>query len=428
MKIALVNVYPGGNIGDNATIMAAIDLLRAAYPDAAISLHTRSNVRGVQSHPEAFPARQGKQLFPGLLPTYELNSKQRHISFVVQAIYCLRYSILLLLCRLLGLKAGFILRNRLEREALKDIASADLVIQTGFVFSNSNMQGDLRSAINLFTVLYPSFLVGIFRRRMVMLGISIGPLSGRLTKWVTRRIFKSVSRIFVRESVGYKYLVDAGVDEKKIAVIPDLAFSLKEEEHSTIKHELTDSEGCARIAVALSRPPLSVEPGRYYQHIAALLDYIIETKNARIFMVSHSKDTADQSDTVMEIPKLLQMIKRKDRLTVLPYSSSPYYLKAIYPAMDLVIAARIHSIVLSHPTPLVVLPTVKIYRFLEVLKVLGLSDYCVDDVFNLDKMKRVVDQAWAERSHIRSHREQVMREMSKEFEQLVEELKAIAQR
>lgn len=313
IRIALVGVCSKQNIGDAAIHVAAVKLLKAVSPNASISSHTLYSAASVELYPEILEMVEGHQYFPAILPTLRLTPKQQLPSRLATIGYLSRGLLLLLLCHLLPAKADTILTGFLEKKALNDIASADLIVGApGFRFSDTS--GGLRGAVNCFIELYPLILSGIFKRRRVMLGVSLGEFRGRLCRWLVRRTANGLERVFVRELETMNFLMSCGVDPRVVELVPDLAFSLKRDGSPAMSNYPVHTNQHRKIAVAIGTPASIQVRRRYYRVISDLLDYLIESKDAHIFMVPHTKETSDQSDDEAEIPKVLGMLKRKERV------------------------------------------------------------------------------------------------------------------
>lgn len=423
-RIALVGICSGRNIGDAAIHLGAARLLRAVFPNASISHHTLYSARGAGFSSEQLWIEEGSHYFPALLPTLQLTPTQQRIPRLEIIGYLARDLLLLLLCRLLPQRASAILSRQSEREALKDLAAADLVVGApGFRFRDT--AGGVRGLISCLIDLYPLILSGVYHRRRVILGISLGQLRGRLSRWLVRRILNTVERVFVRESETVNYLVkDSGVNPQVVELIPDLAFLFRNHRDSTANHYIPAANGHNKIAIAIWAPLQREQRDSYYQVISNLIDRLIQSKDAYVFMVPHTKDTGDQVDDTMEIPKIISMIKQKNRVSVLPFESPPYGITDFYSKMDLVVTSRLHAIVLSRPVPVVAIPTMVKHRLMGTMSCLGLSDYYIDSL-SVEEVEGVIDQAWNQRAQIRTQQEEMLQQIAGELESLKKEIKLV---
>lgn len=158
--------------------------------------------------------------------------------------------------------------------------------------------------------------------------------------------------------------------------------------------------------------------------IIKIINYLIEAKNCYVFIIAHTYNTLDQSDDYAEIIRLRCLLKRKDKLVIVPFNPSPFFIRKVYKTMDLIITSRLHGVILSRPVPVVVIPTSLIYRLQEVVRQLGLSDYCVNS-FDYVDIRKVVDKALCQGDQIRLHQERVLKSLLKELDKLKEILLAI---
>lgn len=440
MKISLIGVYSSQNVGDSAITQATIQLLKRTFLDSHISCHTVYSTQDIPTNRHLFQAcyEEECEVLPSILPTRRLNHREGDIPYPRLVYYLLRAWLLLLISLVAGSKASFLLRHKLDRKALQDMSSADLVVFCGrFYFAD--LWGGLGGLAHAFVELYPLILATIFRRPIVLLGVSIGPFRGKLTKWLVKRTLGKASRIFVREQYSQEFLLNAGVKPTKVAIIPDLAFSLRSgSDDMQVSHQLPSAGDGAKVGVVIRSPFPEAQRlpryERYLRTIAALCDYIAESKDAHIFLIPQNTRVPD--DDTVGLGEVWQLMKRKEQAEILPYNPSPQYWQAFYQELDMVVTSRFHGIVLSRPTPVVAIPTYGLgtrsrankplagYKIRGLMEMLELAEYCVDaELSDMEEVKIVVDKAWAQRSNIKAQQERMITNLLMGLEHVSQELR-----
>jgi polysaccharide pyruvyl transferase CsaB len=178
-NIVVCGHYGSTNIGDEAIGLSIIQSLKKTNPD--------SNITFLSYNPE--------------------NTK-RHLG--VKSEY------------LLPLGVRSLLKGKLFK-TLKVIKNCDKFILGG---------GGLFTDEKLFAV----FLWGIhafwayrYKKPVIMLGQSVGPLNTGVGKWIVKKCFNKATEIDVRDTESKQFLINLGI-KKEIQVSSDLVFNLKIEE------------------------------------------------------------------------------------------------------------------------------------------------------------------------------------------------------
>jgi len=66
----------------------------------------------------------------------------------------------------------------------------------------------------------------IFRKKIICFGQGVGPIHGKFSKWIVKKIFSNFAHIILRDSESEKILRKVGV-KKEIKIAPDPVFAMK---------------------------------------------------------------------------------------------------------------------------------------------------------------------------------------------------------
>lgn len=207
MRILIVNFGTRDSLGCLALLEGNLNILREAWPDSSIkvlSSEREDSILGIPVEKSIITPRNG------------IHGK---IGNVCQ--------FLVLTLGMLCIRSDFLLkayRSLFPREAafLSEYRESDLIVDTG---------GDvLTEDYGLYSLaLCVSHLaIGLaLRRKVILLGETIGPFSGFVRKTLLKQFLNRVTLIMVRESWTRDYLTgDLGIDEVKLCQMPDPSFSI----------------------------------------------------------------------------------------------------------------------------------------------------------------------------------------------------------
>jgi polysaccharide pyruvyl transferase WcaK-like protein len=427
MRISVLTISSHGRVGDAAIAQSAITLLRNSFPQSRILCHTSLSGEDLDRVEEKlFSYLDCWRLHPALLPQGALIKDEVRQASLKLAFYTLRAIILLALYVIIGNTAKLILHNDKERQAFEDLVSADLVVSIGGTYLVNYRHG-FKGLLKTFVKLFPVIISIISRRKVVVLGASIGPVEGMWARYLTRWTLSKICRFFVRESSSIRILEDLGEPKAtRIALIPDLAFyNDKIECPPALDDTWFESE--TRVLGAVIRDydfPESNHPceqrQRYFKTIAELLDYAIESTGGRVVFLQHCTELPDKDSIAIEA--ILKYMRNRSKTLLLSNLYSPPQLRYIYERLDFLVSSRLHGLLLSH------LPAIGIacdgVKMFGTMKILGLSDYVVDaNSMSFPELKEKFDRAWAKRHEILANRLRRSAELRRSFDAVVEHLR-----
>jgi polysaccharide pyruvyl transferase WcaK-like protein len=348
MKIVVVNGWHDDNKGDGGIVQATIDLLTKKEPEIEVAL--------VSTFSEDDPAlgtscRHLCERYPGLvvlpspLPTHQTNGILGYYGGVIPWVVKLVPDLVRLA---LGIEGG--------TKAARAIARANLVVSKGGqIFYNKSAHP--RELAHLFKHLYPLLLARRAGVPYVVLGQSFGPFNGWLGSWMARRILGRASALLVRERLSYDVLARLGVDPKKVAVIPDLAFWLVPE-HSARVRQIIARLGVGEKqfwAVTVRIWPVGTDAAsqvrrrRYLDEMAKLISQVLqEGLTPSVVLVVHTKGPLEvEKDSIPTRELLDRLAHWRQRVFLIDEDLTPAELVALYSYADFMIGTRFHSVIFS---------------------------------------------------------------------------------
>jgi polysaccharide pyruvyl transferase CsaB len=300
------------------------------------------------------------------------------------------------------------------RETINIIRNCDIL-----VVGAGSLIHDRFGLYALLPVIDDIFIAKLFKKKIFLYGLGVGPLDRRLERWLAGLALRQADILTIRNQTSVSTVESLGVPSDKIQLVADPVFLLPAFPMSEQRNPLSAlPRGTVKyVGVFMCRPPeYSEERMRIYcQQVAAALDEIHRLFHVHFVFLPMSTYYL-QDDRVASFMVTSNMAS-SDAATVVDSPIPPEEMKWLTGQMDYNIAQRFHAAIFScaQGVPFVALPYDPKVRGL--LNDNGLSDYLVDLDQNIEK--RLV-QAFA-----------AMTENSNEYhsflEKRSEELKASAQ-
>ncbi len=238
----------------------------------------------------------------------------------------------------------------------------------------------------------------------------MGPLKHGLARWLTRWACDKARSVDVRDEDSAALLAELGIEPGTVQTTADFAHLLPAHKRDAMEPQgrrLLDSlralrkDGRKLIGLSL-RPPvgdasrrarLSAADAARLDEMARLADALVEEHDAEIAFLSMHPE---QDDKVAEL--LLQRMDLKDYVTVIPGGLSARTIKGIIADLDLVVGARLHSLIFaaSHAVPMLALAyDAKVAAYMAALGLEGLAlppdDWAAPTV--IEKSREVLEAA-----------------------------------
>jgi polysaccharide pyruvyl transferase WcaK-like protein len=223
-----------------------------------------------------------------------------------------------------------------DQRLFKCLFEAELVVAKGG--SYLYCRGGLREVLYLWRMLYLLRAALVARRPLSLLGVSVGPLRPRLMAGVVSRVLRRCRQVYVREELSLSTCRDLlGVMAK---VVPDIAFLFDPEPTRSPRG------GLIGFTVREYDFPGAADPiearGRYRSGVVSAINLVLRSEpGVRIVFVPQVLD-----DIATGVA-LRAQLEQPDRAQVLDTDLSPQALMGIYASLELVVATRLHSVILS---------------------------------------------------------------------------------
>lgn len=315
-KLVICGNYGATNVGDEAILDGILSLVRASYPEAEITV--------LSSNPQA-------------------TRKLHNVSSVLMV------------------PAGFrsfvngILKGTFG-ETLRTIKNCDaFFLGGGGLFTDEKLKAVV--------IWFLQGLAAIWcKKRLFMIGQSVGPLGSRIGKKLTSYIFQRASVVTVRDSHSAGVLRDLNVPAPH--VLADPAFA--------VHTDIVPSMDRERYVVWTARPWMNGSNEKQYMACARLIDWLFETHGLKSVLVPFQVHQEHDA----EVLKVIQgMVKNSEAVEIYEYTDDLHELLELFSKATAVVGMRLHSMIFSimTHTPLIALSySSKVKGLLEDA---GMGDY-----------------------------------------------------
>jgi len=223
-------------------------------------------------------------------------------------------------------------------------------------------------------LLFGLLLIGVAKglgKKVFCLGVGAGPVASRLGRFLTGPLVDRADGIGVRDRASRDLLRELGVREERMDLTADLAFPLPsagtERALKILEEEGVPRDETPAVGISLRRwfhfhhrflpgttRPVSVEDrqqaDRTDRAYVRFLDSLVDDWGVRLVFVpmrkARSEDDYGQDDDRYS-EEIREKLRNRERTFVLKGDYTPEELKAVLGLMDMVIAVRMHAIILA---------------------------------------------------------------------------------
>lgn len=331
MNLLIVNVHSALNLGDDAIMRATLSSLRAAVPGAHIAV--------AANDPDSWRRYVDLKVLGSLTTWVEsLRGGRFRGRLPLMPVYAIVLAVAAALYRVSGRRLEF--GAAAQRELLRAYYDADLVLSCG---GGNFYAHRTLSPFFVWALAAMAFPLAL-GKPVVMLPQSIGPIPGGVQRFLAKQVFRSVTRLFVREATSATFLArELGV-ERSIAVLPDLAFSLASIEGARGPRHARGE----RIGVTVIDYRAQVEGAfnqdEYERTMAQLLEKLANQRGASIVIFCQSYGpSADQDDRDAATRLYQQLSGRCAAVTLHEWVNDSATIMDRYAGLDLAIGTRMHT-------------------------------------------------------------------------------------
>lgn len=214
----------------------------------------------------------------------------------------------------------------------------------------------------------------IRRRPYGIIGVGAGPLSNVIARECVVWLCNGARIVAVRDEESREYLIEYGVDGRKIAVTADAALTIKQDsvpeaERERAREVLAPLKGRYLVGVHLSEPPELEDKTRLLKK--EIVSFAGQNPDVGFVLISDSEGSRDQLSAASELAGYLS-----DRAVIVKYEK-PWQLVAVLSRLDMVVTTKLHVGIVASALEKVVLSFPKHMKTPRFYKQIGGSDRCV---------------------------------------------------
>ena len=223
-----------------------------------------------------------------------------------------------------------------------------------------------------------AYLLG---KPLIIYAVGVGPLFSDESKKLTFSSFELATISSVRDIESKKELSKLGINNKKIQVTTDPAFELAIP--SDFSKELRSSiektkKGKFLVGVSLREWNVGVQTHEWIKNVASALDQIIEQYDADVIFLPFQRLGEDKMDDYAVSQDTINIMKNKERTSVLNKKYSPSEMEGIISCCDILIGMRLHSVILGAKASVPVIGIVYDSKVRNIMKQLKCEEYALD--------------------------------------------------
>lgn len=313
---------------------------------------------------------------------------------------------------------------------IRVIQDSDLVISKGGHFYQFQSKNFLKGLIYAYQSFYNLLLSIRLKKKISLIAHSVGPFNNSASKIIARFVFKKVNFLSTRENISKDILVELGIDDDKVHVLPDSAFALipaldKDLECILTNFKLKKKEYAAITARYWTFP--GYDPARvsetyekYLNSLAEIADYLIRMKYVdKVVLVVHNDGKHNElEDDGEPIKEVLKRINQQDRVALIDEDLSPSMQSALYGGARMMIGTRLHSVIFALVGGAPAIAISYTHKVDGIMKMLGLEKY----VLNIKSME--ISQAEYLIQNLIAEEARLMEEVASKIQKFRFELKA----
>jgi len=438
-----VVLIPGNtdlNRGDQALVWESVNVIKDIFENPEVILMKGDDIRQF-----AQTERMGYSMVKTILKhPSRIFSKMRRINYSIIDISIMGLvavfdlfitSLLLVRCRIVN-RFALLFMSKETKETFETFRHCDAIFVKGGGFIHS--YGAVTDAYQMYYLLYYIFLGIRFKKNIVVLPNSVGPLKSKLAARLADFALKECQYVSVRDSVSLQFLKSRQYKNVTITLHSDLGYYLTASDFD-YKAYLTSrgvDMGCKKVVITLRPyrfPGNSSSSKLYAKYISEISEFsfFLMKRGYQIVFFSHTLGPgAHENDTIAikEVCEELEAIKCPF-IFIEDESLNCRDVMALYSCFNCLIGTRFHSVIFAQNS---LVPTIAITyggnKGVGIMKDLGLKDFSIpiEDVTS-DKLKNIFKNVEVVRSEIinklRSNKAIVMRSRETMVKEIKESIK-----
>src|SRR5215212_5092544 len=248
------------------------------------------------------------------------------------------------------------------------------------------------SAIGMLAVLY--------QKPFMLYSIGVGPLLSEEGKRLTRWTFEIANAVSVRDLESKELLIELGLQEENIVVLPDPVLTLELDSTSAAEilrsHEI-DYQTRPMLGVCIRNWGEGAKAAQWKRELASAMDKFLVTHDIQaLFIPFQVQEHTLENDQSVALD-IVSMMQNQDRVHVLAESYSPSVAGGLISHCHLILGMRLHSLIFAAKAGLPVIALVYDPKVSSFMRSLGLPEYAVDLLsLTKEQLSRVLEVAWAQ--------------------------------
>jgi len=350
-RFLILNVHSSRNLGDAALLQVTLQQIQSRFPSCNITL----------SMDDPASRRGNEKVIESIVAWTHPKKPDGTVRWNYANLFWLLPGTLLpiLSYRFFNI-ANYSLTPRRLKSILETYILADIVLSEpgGFLYSSGR-------GISLIISVFSIALAIFARKPIYILPQSIGPFKRNWERKMIRWMLNQVRIVMVREPVSFRTIQSIGVDQKKVRLVPDLAFALPVADRELglmWLHNLgIDPQdngplmGMTLINWGEQNKEFTMQL-EYEKACADAIQWFIENTGGKVLLfpqVIGPYTSQDDRVPARRVAKLLSELS--DSVHQIEQPLSLELIKAVYSWMDIFIGTRMHSNIfaLSEGVPIV---------------------------------------------------------------------------
>lgn len=360
-KILFVDAYSASHVGNDVLLDSSIQLLSKISGEAEYIVHAQE--------PESFKESLGLDCYKSIFS--DIPQGGHEFQKVLWLIGCLLFMSLQILNALtVKVSPYFLTTSKLRRQALKDVAAADIIVSIGGEMINDSFRKTLPMYMFIF------WLSVKMNKKVFIFPQSIGPLNRKWTRWLTAHVLAKCTVVTARDRVSLEELKSLGLKGAQALWSPDVGVAQRFEsidvaEEALMKVGVNKTDERILIGVVVSNwIEEGILAGNYLDTLADSLVCLAKSRDIEVLFLPANMPVYGNDDADYKAAKYVEKKMGASVIThcLKPKVYSARLYKAITGRMDVVVSTRMHAVILSTMvgTPTVTINTQrKLFGFMD---------------------------------------------------------------
>ena len=404
-RITITNAYTWYNKGDAGILLGIVEILKKIYKNEVI-------IDVLSFTPEEDGKRYCKDktiknVYSNVLnPHPYKHSKIGKIKAIIKLMFNMIYQFFMI-----NVSKKKLIKKYDNYKSLND---SDYIIVCGGGFLGGRK-------FDSFMHLFQIYINSKFKKKVIMMGTSIEPITNKFVKKITENILKKVDYIYAREVITYDYLKEF-MPKDKFDLIPDMAFMLKDVKVNLNYVDKWKKNFKYIYGLTVRKWDFPEEKNgkalfeNYKKELAKFIEYKAKKDNSLfVFVPQVIVEHGNDANVAKEIKDLLQEDLKKHFL-ILEDDIHPNEVKQLIWNFDFFIGTRMHSNIFATSMGI---PTIAIAyekKTNGIMHTVNLDDYVLEmKSLTFEDLKKISNIQLKNEKEIRKKLEIRIKEIRKEI-------------